>query len=371
MAGNISNSNIWNDKDTSQNKEVEKMFSEMVGWAVDEGADILIGETFYYAEEAYTALKIMKQSGLPSVITIAPMGENIMRDGISILDTCKELEQRGGDVVGMNCFRGPTTMMPYLKEIRKALKCHVAALPINYRTTKENPTFFNLPDNNGCTCHTPHKTPFPTALDPMQCNRYEIGKFAKEAFDLGINYLGVCCGANPMLIREVAEAVGLKVPASKYKENMSSHFLFGTHERIPKTKKNIRTKLNKFMIKQLVAKDIKSYLMAEPSSVLLDVRTNEEWETIGKPEGDKIGLKTYFLSIQFSEERIFNENFVQEFENLAINQDRNILIICRSGARSQFAAELLNKENYTCINISDGFEGNQENVGWKKCGLPC
>ena len=242
MAGNISNSNIWNDKDTSLNSEVEKMFSEMVGWAVDEGADILIGETFYYAEEAYAALKAMKQSGLPCVITIAPMGENIMRDGVSILDTCKELEQRGGDVVGMNCFRGPNTMMPYLKEIRKALKCHVAALPINYRTTKEHPTFFNLPDNNGCTCHTPHKTPFPTALDPMQCSRYEIGKFAKEAFDLGINYLGVCCGANPMLIREVAESVGLTVPASKYKENMSAHFLFGTHERIPKHQKDYTDK---------------------------------------------------------------------------------------------------------------------------------
>ena len=136
-------------------------------------------------------------------------------------------------------------------------------------------------------------------------------------------------------------------------------------------KKIIRTKLNKFMIKQLAAKDIKSYLMVEPSSVLLDVRTNEEWETIGKPEGEKIGLKTYFLSIQFDKERIFNENFVQEFKNLAINQDRNILIICRSGARSQFAAELLKKENYTCINISDGFEGNHENAGWKRCGLPC
>ena len=238
MAGNISNSNIWNDKDPKTHLEVEKIFSEMVEWAVDEGADMLIGETFYYAEEAYTALKVMKKSGLPSVITIAPMGENIMRDGVSILDTCKELEQRGGDVVGMNCFRGPGTMMPYLKEIRKALKCHVAALPINFRTTEKNPTFFNLPDNNGCTCHTPHKTPFPTALDPMQCNRYEIGKFAKEAYDLNINYLGVCCGASPMLIREVAEAVGLKVPASKYKENMSRHFIYGTHERIPKHMKD-------------------------------------------------------------------------------------------------------------------------------------
>ena len=236
MAGNISNSNIWNDKDKKTHLQVEKMFNEMIGWAVDEGADILIGETFYYAEEAYAALKAMKESKLPCVITIAPMGENIMRDGVSILDTCKELEQRGGDVVGMNCFRGPNTMMPYLKEIRKSLKCHVAALPINFRTTKEHPTFFNLPDNNGCSCHTPHKTPFPTALDPMQCNRYEIGKFAKEAFDLGINYLGVCCGANPMLIREVAEAVGLKVPASQYRENMENHFMYG--QDIPKHMKD-------------------------------------------------------------------------------------------------------------------------------------
>ena len=125
------------------------------------------------------------------------------------------------------------------------------------------------------------------------------------------------------------------------------------------------------MIKQLASKDIKSYLMAEPNSVLLDVRTKEEWGTIGKPDGEKIGLKTYFLSIQFGNERILNENFIQEFKNLKINQDKNILITCRSGARSQFAAERLPKEHYTGVNISDGFEGNQENVGWKKCDLPC
>ena len=242
MAGNISNSNIWNDKDTSSNTEVEKMFSEMVGWAVDEGADILIGETFYYAEEAYTALKVMKQSGLPCVITIAPMGENIMRDGVSILDTCKELEQRGGDVVGMNCFRGPNTMMPYLKEIRKSIKCHMAALPIPFRTNDSQPTFFNLDDNNDCKCPSPHGRTFPTALDPMYCNRYEIREFAEEAHSLNIRYLGVCCGAAPMHIREVAEAIGREVPASKYREKMSNHFMYGTNERIPEHIKNYGSK---------------------------------------------------------------------------------------------------------------------------------
>ena len=231
MAGNISNSNIWEQGNLDSHKEVEKMFNEMVEWSVDEGADLLVGETFYYAEEAYMALDIIQKHGLPSVITIAPMAENEMRDGVSILDTMKELEQRGADVVGMNCFRGPDTMMPYLREARKVLKCHMGALPLPYRTTDANPTFFNLPDNHGCSCPAPHGRTFPTALDPLYCNRYEIREFGKEAFELGINYLGVCCGATPMHIREVAEAAGLTVPASKYRENMSNHFMYGTNER--------------------------------------------------------------------------------------------------------------------------------------------
>ena len=124
------------------------------------------------------------------------------------------------------------------------------------------------------------------------------------------------------------------------------------------------------MIKQIPCQEIKKYLKNNPKCVLLDVRTQEEWDTIGKPDGEKIGLKTYFLPIQF-DERIFNENFIQEFKNLNIGQDHEILTICKSGGRSQAAAELLARENYTCSNISDGFEGNQENVGWKKCDLPC
>ena len=125
------------------------------------------------------------------------------------------------------------------------------------------------------------------------------------------------------------------------------------------------------MIKQIPSKEIKEYLKKNPKCILLDVRTKEEWDTIGKPNGEKIGLKTHFLSIQFGEERIFNENFIQEFKNLNISQDHEILNMCRSGGRSQVTAELLAKENYTCSNISDGFEGNQENVGWKNCDLPC
>ena len=121
------------------------------------------------------------------------------------------------------------------------------------------------------------------------------------------------------------------------------------------------------MIKQLKTKDIRDYLTTGPDRVLLDVRTQEELDNIGKPDGDKIGLKTYFLEIR--RDAFFD--FVKEFKNLNINQNNEVLVICASGERSQITAELLSRENYKSINISDGFMGSQEGTGWKNNGLPC
>jgi betaine-homocysteine S-methyltransferase len=232
LAGNISNTNIWDPVDTARQAEVRGMFEEMVGWAVEGGADMIIGETFYYAGEALAALEVAKATGLPVVLTIAPMAMEEMADGIGIVETCQRLEQAGADVVGMNCFRGPETMLPWLKQIRAAVSCHVAAMPIPYRTSAEEPTFFNLSDDRARVA-SPHGRTFPTALDPLYANRYEIGAFAKEVHDLGINYIGVCCGASPMLVREVAEAVGKTTEASRFSEKMSNHFMYGDNERLP------------------------------------------------------------------------------------------------------------------------------------------
>ena len=232
VAGNISNTNIWDPADAGRQAEVHAMFEEMVGWAVDEGADLIIGETFYYAGEALAALEVASASGLPVVLTIAPMAQNELADGVGIVETCQRLEQGGADVVGMNCFRGPATMMPWLRKIRAAVSCHVGALPIPYRTTPEEPTFFNLSDDRA-SVPSPHGRTFPTALDPLYANRYEVGAFAAEAADLGVRYLGVCCGASPMLVRQVAEAVGRDTEASRFSERMQNHFMYGDNDRLP------------------------------------------------------------------------------------------------------------------------------------------
>ena len=124
------------------------------------------------------------------------------------------------------------------------------------------------------------------------------------------------------------------------------------------------------MTKQLLSNYIKDYVKKNPKSVLLDVRTEEELNVDGKPDGEKIALKTYFITIQFAD-KTFNQNFIEDFKKLNIQKDTEILTMCMGGVRSQAAAELLTKENYKCVNISDGFLGNPENVGWKNSGLPC
>ena len=169
------------------------------------------------------------------------MGENILRDGYTVEESCKILSEEGALVVGMNCFRGPDSMHPYLEKIRKEVDGYVGGVPLPYRTTEEHPTFFNLPDG-GCSCHLPMETTFPTALDPLYHNRYELADWARKAHNIGINYIGLCCGASPAMLRSVAEAIGQETINSEYSPNMEKHFLFGKDRTLKDHNTSYRTK---------------------------------------------------------------------------------------------------------------------------------
>ena len=225
FAGNVCNTNVFTGDEASK-RTARDMFEEQVGWAVEAGVDFVIGETFSWGEEALIALDVIKRAGKPAVITLAMHQEPVTRDGWSPEDACARLEEAGADVVGLNCIRGPRTMMPMLKAIRERVKGHVAALPVPYRTHEDEPTFQSLRDPGYPS--NPTGRPFPTALDPFMCTRYEIADFARDASALGIRYLGVCCGAGPHHIRSMAEALGRTPPASRYTADMSKHAFLGT-----------------------------------------------------------------------------------------------------------------------------------------------
>jgi betaine-homocysteine S-methyltransferase len=226
LAGNLCNTNIY-EPETPAAREVRAAFEEQVTWAAEAGADMIIAETFSWLGEALLALEAIRVTGLPAVVTFAVHKDGRIRDGISPEDACRRAEQAGATVVGLNCTRGPRTMMPVLERVREAVSCHVAALPVPYRTTEAEPTMQALrdPERDG-------EQAFPTGLDPYTCTRHELAEFAARALALGVRYLGVCCGAGPHHIRAVAEAAGKVPPASRYSPDMTKHSFLGSDPRI-------------------------------------------------------------------------------------------------------------------------------------------
>lgn len=241
LAGDICNTNVFDPNDASSKSAVRAMFEEQVGWAVEYGVDFIVGETFSWAEEALIALDVIKKAGQTAVMTLAIHQETVTRDGVPVAEVCRRLADAGADVVGLNCIRGPQTMMPLLKEIRAAVKVPMAALPVPFRTHDAEPSFQSLCDSHW---HGDWGArPFPTALDPFTCNRFEIADFGREALALGVRYLGVCCGAGPHHIRALAESVGRKPPASRYTADMSKHAFLGSHDRLKQVQKDYANKL--------------------------------------------------------------------------------------------------------------------------------
>jgi betaine-homocysteine S-methyltransferase len=226
LAGDICNTNVYDPAGRASEAAVRRMFEEQVAWAVEAEVDFIVGETFSWGQEALLATDVIRQTGLPAVVTLAIHREPVTREGWTPAEACRRLEDAGADVVGLNCIRGPRTMLPFMHSIRDAVSGHVAALPVPYRTHDAEPSFQSLTDPD-CDC-IPHGRPFPTALDPFTCNRYELGEFARAAHELGVDYLGVCCGAAPHHIRAVAEALGRTPPASAYSPDMTRHAFLGT-----------------------------------------------------------------------------------------------------------------------------------------------
>ena len=117
------------------------------------------------------------------------------------------------------------------------------------------------------------------------------------------------------------------------------------------------------MIKQIKSSEIKKFIENNSDTVLLDVRTEDEWNKVGKPDTKELGIKSFFITI--SQDQSFLDKVKEN-----INKKNKVLVICAAGGRSIIAANLLANEGYSTLNISDGFSGNAQDPGWKNLGLP-
>ena len=116
----------------------------------------------------------------------------------------------------------------------------------------------------------------------------------------------------------------------------------------------------------------------QPSAVLVDVRTAEEWNFVGAPDLSGIGKQTVCVSWQTLPKMDLNPAFVEEVRAQASDNNASLLFLCRSGVRSKAAAIAMTAAGYSkCYNVAGGFEGDLDGDrhrglagGWKAAGLP-
>lgn len=123
-------------------------------------------------------------------------------------------------------------------------------------------------------------------------------------------------------------------------------------------------------------------LRDEPDAVLVDVRTRPEWAFVGIPDLNEAGKETVLLEWQAFPTMDIAPDFADQLGAILAERgadaDSPVFFICRSGARSQSAAQAMTSAGFKrCYNVAGGFEGRLDGVGhrgtldgWKVDGLP-
>lgn len=201
VAGNISLTWAYDPSDPRSADRVRALFDRQIEVMMEEGVDFIISETYSWQGEALIAVERIKRAGLPAMVTVSFERDARAYEGDAPGECARKLAGAGADIVGINCLRGPEHTLPILKEIREAVSGYAAAQPVAYRTTDENPDFTSMPE-------------FPLALDPLQLPRAAMAGFAIKARDMGVNYIGSCCGSVAAHVRAMAQALG-KLPGDE------------------------------------------------------------------------------------------------------------------------------------------------------------
>jgi betaine-homocysteine S-methyltransferase len=136
------------------------------------------------------------------MVTVAFEKAPVTSDGKSAAECAKALVDAGADIVGVNCLRSPEHTLPLMEQMRKAVTGPLACQPVGYRTPAASPDFTSLPE-------------FPFELDRLQLTRKEMASYALRAREIGVGYIGSCCGAVASHVREMARALGKLAPDSR------------------------------------------------------------------------------------------------------------------------------------------------------------
>jgi len=180
--------------------EVQGEFRKQVKVFCETELDFLLCEYFEHIEEMEWAIEVCLESGKPvcANMCIGPEGD---LHGVTAGECAVRMARAGAHVVGVNCHFDPFVSLEALKVMKvdldkEGLSPYLMCQPLGFHTPDAGKQgFIDLPE-------------FPFGLEPRICTRWDMHRYAREAWDLGVRYIGGCCGFEPFHIRAVAEELG-------------------------------------------------------------------------------------------------------------------------------------------------------------------
>lgn len=162
-------------------EECVSIYADVVNAGKDD-ADIVLIETMGDTYEIKAAMLAAKENcDLPVFVSMIFDEKGRLLTGADVKTACAVVEGLGADVIGFNCGLGPKQMIPLVEELEK-----YTSTPIMV-----NPNA-GLPESvNGETVYN---------VDPD-----EFSDLMAQIADLGVSYLGGCCGTTPAHIKALIE----------------------------------------------------------------------------------------------------------------------------------------------------------------------
>ena len=175
--------------------EAEEYFREQAKGLLDGGVDLFVLETFRDVNEIGAAIRAVRSlCDRPIVAQMTTEEDGNSLDGVAPESFVPDLEQRGADVIGLNCSVGPAAMLETLERMAHVAQVKLAAQP-NAGKPRE------IEGRNLYLCSPDY-----------------MASYARRFINAGVRLVGGCCGTTPDHIRAIKTAVRSLTPGAVRKD---------------------------------------------------------------------------------------------------------------------------------------------------------
>lgn len=175
-------------------EECVDIFADVVKAGKD-GADLVLLETFGDLYELKAAMLAVKENcDLPLFVSMIFDEKGRLLTGADVKTACAVVEGLGADAIGFNCGLGPKQILPLVEELEKYSSTPIIVMPnAGLPESVNGETVFNVDSE-------------------------EFAQYMQKIAELGVSYLGGCCGTTPKHINAMINAtkdIEDKVPVYK------------------------------------------------------------------------------------------------------------------------------------------------------------